>query len=183
MKPDSRDSFNRVQHNRKDSWKHSASSVRRLVGIIGGAFTVTGAFLYFELENGDFINAKDSLKPVLFAIAPVIGGLFMLVGGIVLEIWLGMIYEDCKRRRLTKELQAHGLRVTGRVVKAGRDNTVRFNHYNPMIAEVECPFPNGTVTLKSQRLWQATPQIGDTVDVLCDPMDEQRYVMLFPDET
>ena len=42
--------------------------------------------------------------------------------------------------------------------------------------------PSGEVTLRSHRLWGNEPAVGDTVDVLFDPMDESRYVIDFMDK-
>ena len=86
-----------------------------------------------------------------------------------------------KHQRLYEELLASGSRVTGTVTGVRTDYSLRFNHTYARIATIRCPFPRGEVTVKSHRLWNDVPAVGDTVDVLYGPMDESRYVLLLPE--
>ena len=110
-------------------------------------------------------------------------GLFLtLSGGFFLITAIRLTIASRKQKQLYDELLALNSRVTGTVTEVRTDYSVRINHRYARIAMVRCPFPRGEVILKSIRLWNIVPAVGDTVDVLFDPMDESRYIIDFMDK-
>ena len=83
---------------------------------------------------------------------------------------------------MREELLTWGSRVKGEVVDVRVDYPVRVNRRSPVIAKVRCTLPSGEITLRSPRLWDAHPAVGNVVEVIYDPMDEKRYVIEFPAE-
>ena len=110
------------------------------------------------------------------------GLLLTLSGGFFLITAIRLTIASRKQKQLYDELLALNSRVTGTVTEVRTDYSVRINHRYARIAMVRCPFPRGEVILKSHRLWNIVPAVGDTVDVLFDPMDESRYVVDFMDK-
>ncbi len=183
MKIENRDRFYQNLNQPKKPRFTAMRIVMLVFGILGGVYTVIGGVLLSFLLHARKTDMNivslgedaDTALPILAGVFGVLGVAFLLAAVI---LWL----MERRRRRRREELLTWGQRATGKVVQVRQDYTVRVNRVNPWIAQVECPFPRGTVTLKSPRLWQTKPQVGDAVTILYDPMDEKQYVMLFPGE-
>lgn len=163
--------------------KISAAAIVRLVfGILGGVYAVLGiAFLAYATKAAGSLTRIFTLpeNDLTFAI---LGTVFTALGVVFLGVSIAFALADKRRAALREELLAWGQRVTGVVTEVKNDYTVRVNRRYAKVALVRCPFPRGEVTVKSHRLWGNEPAVGDTVDVLYDPMDESRYVIDFQDK-
>ena len=133
------------------------------------------------------VNKADSLLQVFSlpkeALKPFLSGLWLTFSGAVfLFAFFRISIASRKQKQLYDELLALNSRITGTVTEVRTDYSVRLNSTYARIATIRCPFPRGEVTVKSHPLWGNAPAVGDTVDVLFDPMDESRYVIDFMDK-
>lgn len=148
-------------------------------GALGATYTVVGgAFLAMAASAAGSLRQLFSLpeKELTFAI---LGTVFTVLGIVFLLVTLLFVRGDKRRARLREELLTWGAHATGIVTEVKVDYTVKINRRSPVIAKVTCTLPGGEVTLKSHRLWDILPAVGDTAEVLYDPMDEKRYVIEF----
>jgi len=156
--------------------------VRLSMAIMGIAMAAFGLPMLINAVNKAdsllqvFSLPKEALKPFL------LGLLLTFSGAVFLFAFFRISIASRKQKQLYDELLALNSRVTGTVTEVRTDYSVRINHRYARIAMVRCPFPRGEVILKSIRLWNIVPAVGDTVDVLFDPMDESRYVIDFMDK-
>ncbi len=156
--------------------------VKLVFGIMGAVYAVLGVFfLGMAISAAGDITRIFTLPENELAFA-ILGCVFTALGVVFLGVATAFALADKRRAELREELQAWGQRVTGVITEVRTDPTVRVNHRYAKVVMVRCPFPRGEVTLKSHRLWSHVPAVGDTVDVLYDPMDERRYVIDFPEK-
>ena len=154
-------------------------ALKLIFGGMGLIYTIAGLIcLTLAIDKAGSPAAIFTLPEDDLALS-IIGCVFTTLGAVFLVVAIVFALADKRRAALREELLAWGSRVTGTVVDVRTDYTVRINHRYAKIAMIRCPFPRGEVTLKSHRLWGSIPSVGDTVDVLFDPMDERRYVIDF----
>ncbi len=156
--------------------KSSNFGHKLVFGILGGTYTVIGGVF---LALAPTMGGVQTDGGMAFGI---IGPVFLALGIVFLVVTLLLARADKRRARMREELLTWGQRVKAEVVDVRIDYSVKINRRSPVIAKVRCEFPSGEVTLKSPRLWDKAPAVGDTVDVLYDPMDEKRYVIDFPEK-
>ena len=155
--------------------------VRLLMAVMGLAMIVFGLPMLIKAAGkvtspGDILSLPKDDRSAAF------GGLFYTLSGVFfLVTFVRLTLAGRRHQRLYEELLASGSRVTGTVTEVHTDYTVRLNRTYARIATIRCPFPRGEVMLKSHRLWGSVPAVGDAVEVLYDPMDESRYIILLPD--
>lgn len=163
--------------------KSSNFGHKLVFGILGGTYTVVGGvFLALAITGADGVQEIFSHPDGDIAAFAALGVVFPLLGIIFLLVTLLLARADKRRARLREELLTWGQRVKGEIVDVRVDYTVRVNRRSPVIAKVRCTLPSGEVTLKSPRLWDRKPSVGDTVEVIYDPMDEKRYVIELSEE-
>lgn len=159
----------------------------KLIGLI-----FSGIGLLFTVLGGTFLACSSDLLPQVFTAEtwvtdtpdelalPVCGvvfsalGLFFLIAG---TIMLLVLY---RQRRLREELLQYGTRVTGIVTDITVDRTYEVNGRHPLrvLVTVRQPGTGEERTLRSGPVWETSCSPGDAVDVLFDPMNEKRYVLL-----
>ncbi len=152
--------------------------VMLVFGILGGLYALLGGLILIGCllaEQGKL--PMETLGEGSDTAPAIVSGVFLVLGVICLAVTFILWRADRRKTRQREELLTWGQRVTGTVVSVRRDVTVRVNGRNPVIAQVECPLPSGKATLKSPRLWEVEPMVGDTVDVYYDPMDERKFVI------
>ena len=155
--------------------------VRLLMAVMGLAMIVFGLPMLIKAA-GKVASLADILSLPKDDLTSAGKGLFLtLSGGVFLVMAVRLTLAGRRHQRLYEELLASGSRVTGTVTEVRTDYTVRLNRTYARIATIRCPFPRGEVMLKSPRLWGSVPAVGDAVEVLYDPMDESRYIILLPD--
>lgn len=159
--------------------KRVSTIVKLIFGVLGALYAVVGVIgLTLATRAAGDIRRIFTIPEEELAFA-ICGCVFTALGVIFLLVALLTALADMRRARLRDELLTYGARVTGRVVDVRTDYTIRVNRRSPVIATVRCDFPTGEVTLKSHRLWDASPAAGDKAEVIYDPMDEKRYVIEF----
>ena len=156
--------------------------VRLTMAVMGIAMAAFGLPMLINA-----VNKADSLADILSLpkqdLFSAVEGLFLALSGVFLFMMsIRLTLASRKQKQLYDELLALNSRVTGTVTEVRTDYSVRINHRYARIAMVRCPFSRGEVILKSIRLWNIVPAVGDTVDVLFDPMDESRYIIDFMDK-
>lgn len=162
--------------------KHHNFVLKLVFGILGAVYAALGSVFLATaaVAAGDIRRIFDLPEGnLVFAIN---GTLFTILGVVFLLVALLLARADKRRARIREELRQYGTRVKGTIIDVRVDYSVKVNRRSPLIAKVQCSFPTGEVTLKSHRLWNHAPAVGDAVDVLYDPMDERRYVIEFPGE-
>ena len=156
--------------------------IRLLMAVMGLAMAAFGLPMLIKAA-GKVASLTDILALPKDDLASAGKGLFLtLSGGFFLITAIRLTIASRKHQRLCEELLASGSRITGTVTEVRTDYTVRLNSTYARIATIRCPFPRGEVTVKSHPLWGNAPAVGDTVDVLYDPMDESRYIIDFQDK-
>ena len=156
--------------------------VRLTMAVMGIAMAAFGLPMLIKAA-GKVASLTDILSLPKQDLFSVVEGLFLALSGVFLFMMsIRLTLASRKQKQLYDELLALNSRVTGTVTEVRTDYSVRINHRYARIAMVRCPFPRGEVILKSIRLWNIVPAVGDTVDVLFDPMDESRYVIDFMDK-
>lgn len=152
------------------------SGLGLLFAILGGTFLAVTHELLPQVFTADvWLNeAPDELAlPMCGVIFGVIGLLFLIAGVIMLLVLR-------RQRRLREELEQYGVRVTGMVTDVIVDRSYTVNGRHPLRVVVAAVQP-GTVeerTLRSGPVWETPLAPGDAVDVLFDPMNEKKYVIL-----
>ncbi len=121
-----------------------------------------------------FALLEEESAPMIIAL---VGGILAAVYGIV-ALFFGLTHRRYVRR--AEELSRFGVRVKGRVVGMKEDILVRIGRQRPVFVSVACVLPDGTETvLRSHRVWRRDVQDGMPVDVLLDPEERGKAVVLF----
>lgn len=160
--------------------KKGSIALKLIFGGMGAVYTAIGIVLLVVSMNKAGSLARIFTLPEDDLGLAIVGSVFTLLGVVFLGIAIAFMLADKRRARLREELLAWGSRVNGVIIEVRKDHTIRVNHRSPVFAMVRCTLPRGEVTLKSPRLWGSEPAVGDTAEVLYDPMDESRYVIEFP---
>ena len=159
--------------------KSSNFDHKLVFGILGVVYSVLGlVFLIVAAAMAGGIQQMFILPEPHLPFA-ILGAVFAVLGIVFLVVTLFFIRGDKRRVQLREELLTWGARVKGEVVDVRVDYSIRVNRRSPVIAKVRCTLPSGEAILRSHRLWDHAPAVGDTVEVLYDPMNEKRYVMEF----
>jgi len=161
--------------------KRNANFILKLVfGLMGALYAVIGVvFLGLAVKWAGDLRRIFTLPEEQLAFA-INGTVFTALGAAFLLVTVILMVAGKRRARMREELLTWGTRVKAEVVDVRVDHTVRVNRRSPRVAKVRCMLPSGEVTLKSPRLWDECPAVGDRVEVIYDPMDEKRYVIEFP---
>ena len=156
--------------------------VTLVFGILGTVYAVIGGVLLtLAARLAGSMADIFSLPEGELALA-VCGTVFGVLGAGFLLVTAVLLLRARQRKRLREELLTWGARVKGTVTDVRIDYSIHVNGHSPLVARVRCPFPSGEAILRSPRLWKASPSTGDTVEILYDPMDERKFVMLFEGE-
>ena len=163
--------------------KKNGSFVLKLIfGLMGAIYAVIGVtFLVVAMKAAGGITRIFTLPEEKLAFA-ICGTVFTVLGAAFLVVTVSLALVGRNQQRMREELMQYGTRVTGNVIEVWVNHSVRVNGRSPLLARVQCAFPTGDITLKSKNLWNACPSTGDAVEVIYDPMDEQRYVIEFEGE-
>ena len=163
--------------------KRNANFILKLIfGLMGLLYSVIGlVFLGLAVKWAGDLCRIFTLPEEHLAFA-INGTVFTALGVIFLIVTVILILVGKRRARMREELLTWGSRIKGEVVDVRVDYTVRVNRRSPVIAKVRCTLPSGEITLRSPRLWDAHPAVGNVVEVIYDQMDEKRYVIEFPAE-
>ena len=160
--------------------KSSNVGHKLVFGIMGTIYTVIGgAVLALVIAVAGGFEGLSAYSEAAGSFPVLLGMVFLVLGIAFLLVTLLLHRADKRRAQLREELLAWGRCVKAEVVEVRTDYSVKINRRSPVIARVRCTFPSGEVTLKSPRLWDVRPAVGDTAEVLYDPMDETRYVIEF----
>lgn len=163
----------------------------KLVGLI---FSLIG--LLFAVIGGAFICASHDVLPQVFTAEvwlgdppdelalPIIGVVFAAMGLFFLLIGGIMLLIPRRQQRLREELEQYGARVTGAVTDITVDRTYTVNGRHPLhiIVTATHPYTGETKALRSGPIWETSLSTGDVLDVLFDPQDEKKYIILMPED-
>lgn len=163
---------------------HPARLVGLILAIMGSVFLVMG---------GIFVAVKAELLPELFisgggelpdALAlPLIGLIFAAIGAMFAAVGVILIQVSRRQERLREELERFGMRVQGKVTDIRIDHTYRVNGRSPLrvVVQAQHPFSGEIRTMRSAPVWETTLATDDSVDVLLDPQDEKKCVVILPE--
>lgn len=158
--------------------------------LCGAIFSGVGGF--FALLGGVFMLVGRSELPRLFTAEtwgentpdelalPLIGLIFGAIGLIFLLTGLGMLLAMRRQRRIREELECYGDCASGTVTEVRIDRAYRVNNRHPLriLVSVRHPFTGETITVRSRPVWETALNPGDAVDVLFDPMNVKRYMVV-----
>ena len=115
---------------------------------------------------------------------PIVGVVFAAIGAFFAAMGGGFLLYARHRRLLREELLRFGTRVTGTVAEICIDRSVRVNGRSPLriMVQVQHPFTGMTQVVRGPRVWQTSLSVGDQAEVLFDPQDEKKHVVLLPGE-
>ena len=160
--------------------KSSNLGHKLVFGIVGAIYTVIGgAMLALVIADAGGVERLSAYSEEADSFPVLLGMVFLALGIAFLLVMLLLNRADKRRAQLREELLAWGSRAKGEVVEVRIDHSIRINRRSPVIARVRCQLRGNEVTLKSPRLWNVQPAVGDAAEVLYDPMDETRYVIEF----
>lgn len=114
---------------------------------------------------------------------PLVGLVFSSIGILFTAVGAGFLIFLRSSRRLREELERYGERVTGMVTDIVVDHTYRINGRHPLriIVRVQHPHTGAEKQLRSDSVWETSLSCGDAVDVLFDPQDEKKHVVVLPE--
>ena len=158
--------------------------------LCGAIFSGVGGF--FALLGGVFLLVGRSGLPRLFTAEawgenvpdelalPLIGLIFGAIGLIFLITGLGMLLAMRRQRRIREELERYGDCASGTVTDVCIDRAYRVNNRHPLriLVSVRHPFTGETITVRSGPVWETSLNPGDAVDVLFDPMNVKRHMVV-----
>lgn len=124
--------------------------------------------VYYPAESPDRARKAGffSLYGTTFILS-ILGAIFSAIG----FVWLGI---HRKARLLEEELRRFGRRIQARVTGIERNMNVSVNRRHPWIIVAE----HEGQRYESPNLWQdPTGSVPETVDVLVDPQNPQRYLV------
>jgi len=154
--------------------------------LIGAIFTVIGvAFLLTNFELlPQLADSEVWMGETPDALAlPVIGVVFTVMGAFFAVMGLVFLWVVRRQRLLREELERFGLRVQGQITDIRVDHSVRVNGRSPLRLMVTARHPTTgeTKTLRGPSVWNTSLTTEDTVEVLFDPQDEKKYVVVLPE--
>ena len=159
----------------------------KLIGMI-----FSGIGLLFAVLGGVFLLCSTELLPQVFTTAawgndtpdelalPICGVVFTAMGLIFLLIGLIMLLALRRQRLLREELERYGTRVSGTVTGIVTDRSYQVNGRHPLrlMVRAEHPFTHEEQTLRSGPVWETSLTPGDAIEVLFDPQDAKKHVIL-----
>lgn len=162
----------------------------KLIGII---FTCIG--LLFSILGGTFMGVGHAELPRIFTAEawgentpdelalPLVGFIFACLGALFAVIGVVMLVSLRRQRLLREELERYGTRVQGVVSDIRIDHTYRVNGRSPLRIFVSATHPTTgeTVTVRSGPVWETALSTGDAAEVLFDPADEKKYIVVLPE--
>lgn len=162
----------------------------QLVGVI-----FTGLGLLFTVMGVIFLTLSPELLPRLFTAEvwlneppdemelPLCGLIFAFSGLIFLIIGGCMLLFLRRQKHLREELERYGMRVTGMVSDIVVDRTYRVNGRHPLryLIAVRNPITGEEQLLRSGPVWETTLSPGDGIDILFDPQDEKKHIVILPE--
>lgn len=158
-----------------------------IFGLLGLVFAVLGVV---------FLSLNPELLPELFTAEvwlgddtpdrlalPMVGLVFTVVGLAFVNAAVVLLLLNGRKQRLQEELERFGTRVQGIVTDIPVDRTYRVNGRSPLriIAQAEHPYTRQTVTIKGPHVWETSLSVGDPVEVLFDPSDEKKSMVVMPE--
>lgn len=167
----------------------------RLNGLTITALVFGALALGFLLTGGILLLTGRADLPRLFTPAawpggempdvlavPLLGMIFGSIGAACLLVTVILLLCARRIRLRREELLRYGTRVQGTVTDVIIDRTMRVGGRYPLRAVVTVvhPVTDETLSLRTPPLWDATPSTGDVADVLFDPMDPRRRLVLCP---
>ena len=118
------------------------------------------------------LQAENDL-PIVGVVFSCIGLIFTLTGGTMLLL-------RRRQRLLREELERYGIRVTGTVTDVCIDRSYQVNHRSPLRVYITAVHPTTgeTVTVRSDAVWETTLAPGAAAEVLFDPADEKKHIVI-----
>ncbi len=161
--------------------------------VIGLVFSLIGAF--FAVMGVAFMAFSSDLLPQVFTAEvwtgdtpdelalPVIGVVFTAIGLFFAVLGLIFLWVMRRQRLLREELERFGIRVQGRVSDICVDHSVRVNGRSPLriMVTAQHPTTREMKTLRGPSVWNTSLATDDAVEVLFDPQNEKKYVVLLPE--
>ena len=179
-------------------FRHETAGMVPVEGVVAGwngdhpivAYTVDGQEYFYHSNvsytphrpvGSSFRMLADPVAPIRAAdyFLALMGGIFGITAILLLAIGLIVWLVMGRRERAREDILRYGLRATAVVTELRENRSVTMNGKHPWVAVAECVHPSTreTMTVKSHMLWRPAVQVGDTVDVAFDPMDERRYAV------
>lgn len=167
----------------------------RLTGLTITVLVFGALALGFLLTGGILLLAGRADLPQLFTPAawpggempdalavPLLGVIFGGIGAVFLLVTVLLLLCARHARLRREELLRYGTRVQGTVTDVIIDRSMRVGGRHPLRAVVAVvhPVTGEVLSLRTPPLWEATPSTGDAADVLFDPMDPRRRLVLYP---
>ncbi len=172
-----------VQASRSMHAVHPLKLLGWIFGGVGLLFLLLGAlFLFIRLEQLPQVftaetwmgEPPDELAlPIVGLVFSCIGAIFTVLGGVFLLILR-------RQKRLREELEQYGLRMTGVVTDIAPDRRYQVNGRHPLRVAISVPHPSTgeAVTVRSGLIWETSLSAGDPADVLFDPMDDKKRLVV-----
>lgn len=111
---------------------------------------------------------------------PLVGLVFSGIGVLFTALGAGFLIALRRQRLLREELERYGTRVSGTVTGIVTDRSYQVNGRHPLrlMVRAEHPFTHEEQTLRSGPVWETSLAPGDAIEVLFDPQDAKKHVIL-----
>ena len=140
---------------------------------------VAAAFLFVGLSMLAGAGFTEGPERMLsgFGLAGSQPALVMIAAGAATAVYaLWRMYPLLRQMWLQRALADTGVRVRGVITDVRRARAIRVNQTSSVRLTIRCTPPSGReVALRSPILWAPGVKLGEGVDVLFDPEDEDRY--------
>ena len=140
---------------------------------VSSGLTIWGIRMLLKAERSIPLFGElpvESLTPEMFGLLLTAFGAYTLV----VALWRMIPLVRCLW--LERTLQGDGVTVRGVITDLHRSKVIQVNQTWSVRLTILCTAPSGReLEFKSPILWAPEAQVGDDIDVIFDPADEERY--------
>lgn len=140
---------------------------------VSAALTVWGVRMLTKAETGIPLFGElpvEGLSPEMF------GLLLTAASAVTLLVALWRLIPLARCLWLERTLKGEGIAIRGVITDMRNCRVIRVNQTYSVRLTIRCTAPSGREEeFVSPVIWAPEAQVGDAIDVIFDPMDEQRY--------
>lgn len=140
---------------------------------ISSVLTIWGIRMMVKAEHSIPLLGElpfEGLTPEMFGLVLTVVSAYTLVAA----LWRMIPLIRCLW--LERTLQGESVAVRGMIADLHQSKVIRVNNTCSVRLTIRCTAPSGReLEFRSPILWAPEAQVGDSIDVIFDPVDEERY--------